>query len=335
MSGRMLRWLWSLTYRAPRAAGPRLTIIRHHRVFVDGDRPLYRLGVSASVLDQQLAFLARLGLGPVGVGEALARLENGGSRRVVAMTFDDGYRDNVTGALPLLLRHGARATFYLTAGLMEERRAPWWDVLASVLERTDAPRLDWSVAGRPVRLGRAGSADRGRALAALVPRLRVPPAEQRGRLEQLAARLGVRDPVPCALATWDEARALPEAGMEVGAHTLSHPLLDLLPPGEQEREIAGSVELIEHRLGRRPTGFAYPGGRYDRTSVAIVERLGLGHAVTNRRGDNPWPPARYELRRRGLSEGACLAPGGQFSRRLALAELEGAFDCLRGVEAPS
>ena len=315
MNGRLVRWLMSLAH-VPRGRDTRLTIIRHHRVYPDGQHPLYRLGVSDSVLDQQLRLLRQLGLAPVSVTEGLARLAEGG-RRVVAMSFDDGYADNVELALPLLTRNGARATFYLTAGLIEERRAPWWDVLAHAIESA-APGVVLLTATELLRRKLAG--------------MRATPAERDRTLEALRANLGVSVTAPCELATWPQAARLLEAGMEVGAHTMSHPHLSLLPADEQRREIEGSRDLIAQRLGVTPAGLAYPGGDHNADTVRICEAIGLAYAVTTRAGDVAPGDPRYELRRRGLSEGACLGPDGHFSNRLARAELDGAFDRLRGVE---
>lgn len=153
--------------------------------------------------------------------------------------------------------------------------------------------------------------------------------EQAERVASLRAAAGVTSNAPCELATWEELGALIRAGMEVGAHTLSHPFLSLLPAAEQESEIAGSVERIALRLGVRPRGLAYPAGDYDGHSLAAAARAGLEHAVTTHPGDNDAQTARFELRRRGLPEGACLGPAGRFSSHMTLAELDGAFDAWR------
>ncbi len=333
MSGRTLRWLLSFAHRARVPTAPaRLTIVRHHRVYPDGHRPLYHLGVGERVLAGQLDMLRALDLAPLTVSEGLARLASERSGHWVALSFDDGYADNVELALPLLRASGARATFYLTAGLMDERRAPWWDELAYLLESTAAETLEAAASGAtPLPL--SGREARRRALRSLLPALRLEPERQRETLARLRETLAVGEPAPCALATWDQAARLAEAGMELGAHTLSHPFLSLLPRADQEREIRGSIELIERRLGLAPRGLAYPGGDHDASSVALAEAAGLAHAVTTRAGDNGPAAPRFELRRRGLSEGSCLAPGGRFSRRLARAELDGAFDRMRRAEA--
>ncbi|TMQ70805.1 MAG: hypothetical protein E6K80_07385 [Candidatus Eisenbacteria bacterium] len=333
MSGRAVRWLWSLLRPALPASGrePRLTILRHHRVYPNGARPLYRLGVSAAVLEAQVAMLRGLGLGPCTVEEGLAHLAEGRPGQWVAMTFDDGYADNVERALPILEAAGSRATFYLTAGLIEERRAPWWDRVVHALERARRPALQgsWDDSGRarPLRDAR----ERRRALPAVLRRLRAGPAEQDARLRSLEAMLEVESQAPCELATWDQARVLVEAGMEIGAHTWSHPFLDRLDRAGQEREIGSSLRMIEQRLGARVSGLAYPGGAYDAVSIEVARCSGLAYAVTTRAGDNGPATEPFALRRRGFDEGMCLGPDGRFSRRLARAELDGAFDALRGV----
>jgi len=321
----------SFGHRSRPVRAPRLTIIRHHRVFADGEEALYRIGVSESVLAGQLALLARLGHVPVTLSEGLARLAEGRPGRWVAMTFDDGYADNVERALPLLEAHGARATFYLTAGLMETRRAPWWDDLA---HRISAPALGtvrFEHAGGAWTLDLASPEGRAAALDRLLPEFREPPEQREARLEALGRATGVTAPAPCLLATWDEAARLAERGMEIGAHTMRHPHLSLLDPEAQRAEIGDSVALIEARLGVRPSGLAYPGGDYDARTLEVVRSLGLSHAVTTRAGDAGPDSPPFELRRRGLSEGACLGPNGRFSARLTRAELEGAFDRLRGT----
>lgn len=331
MSVRALRWLASLLPYPDDGRTASLVIIRHHRVYGVEERPLYRLGVSEAVLRAQLSLLARRGLVPVTVSQGLARLASGEPCRTVAMSFDDGYADNVRRALPLLAVAGARATFFLTAGLIEERRAPWWDELVHLLVATRAARLEHD--GRIHEL--ADEAGRGRTLRALLPAFRVSSVDQRTLLDDLARRLGVANHAPCELATWEECGVLRTAGMEVGAHTLTHPFLSTLPAAGQQAEIGGSFELIERRLGVRPHGFAYPGGDHNAASVVAAHAAGATWAVTTRAGENRAGAPAFELLRRGLSEGACLGPGGRFSARLMLAELDGRFERLRARRVPA
>jgi peptidoglycan/xylan/chitin deacetylase (PgdA/CDA1 family) len=90
--------------------------------------------------------------------------------------------------------------------------------------------------------------------------------------------------------------------------------------------------LIERRLGLRPRGLAYPGGDHDDASVAAAAAAGAW-AVTTLAGENDRATPAHRLRRRGLSEGACLGPTGRFSARLMRAELDGVFEPLRARRA--
>lgn len=331
MSGAWLRWLLSLPVwgGAVPAGDARLTVVRHHRVYAASARPLYRLGVTGAVLEAQIATCVSAGLTPITVEEGLAWLDSGARGWRVAFSFDDGYRDNLEVALPLLERHGARATLYLATGLMRERRAPWWDELAHVL--TEAPpsraAIEWG--GVRAELALERPAGRSEALRALLPLLRVPPSEQRQRLDDLRHVLRVGTEAPCELATLAEAARWAEAGMELGAHTRHHPFLSLLDEESQREEIAGSAADIRDGLGARVTGLAYPNGDHDGATIRAVRAAGLAYAVTTRSGDIERGSERFTLPRRGLPEGAVLGPRGRFSARMTHAELAGRFDRMR------
>lgn len=337
MNGRTLRWLLSFLAGpwSPRSGPARLTIVRHHRVYADGERALYHLGVSESALRGQVQACVAAGAVPCTVREGLARLARGERGHAVAFSFDDGYADNVTRALPVLRAADAKATFYLAAGLMDTRTAPWWDELTFVLEHATRPAARFEADGAAAELEVASPTGRRAALRALLPLLRVAPAEQRARLDRLRAALGVTAPAPCELAEWPLAARLAEAGMEVGAHTLTHPFLTTLPAAEQHREIAESAALARARTGADVTGLAYPVGDHDARTIEAARAAGLAYAVTTAAGDcRPGTPA-FELPRRALPEAASSGPDGRTSARMVRAEMQGAFDRLRGrrVEA--
>jgi peptidoglycan/xylan/chitin deacetylase (PgdA/CDA1 family) len=216
---------------------------------------------------------------------------------------------------------------------MERREPAWWDSVADALERTRVPSLEWQGATGLVRMPLTTRAERVRALRAVLPDFRLETGLRAKRIAAMRVALAVSEPARCELMTWKEAVALRDAGMEIGAHTLSHPHLSLLDPARLREEIVGSVEIISQRLGLRPAGLAYPGGDFDARTVEAAATAGLAYAVTTRPGCNRRGSHRFELRRRGFPEGACLGPGGRFSPRLAMAELDGAFDWVRGVLA--
>jgi peptidoglycan/xylan/chitin deacetylase (PgdA/CDA1 family) len=212
---------------------------------------------------------------------------------------------------------------------MESRVAPWWDQLAHALESGRRAQARVRLGAEELELERATPAGRARALRALLPLLRLTPAEQGERLAALCAALDAPALAPCELATWEQAQPLVPAAMEVGAHTLTHPFLSLLPADAQQRQIGDSAVLIRERLGAEVTGVAYPNGDHDERTIEAARACGLAYAVSTRAGDCTSASPMFALPRRALPEGACVGPGGRFSERMTRAELNGAFDRLR------
>jgi peptidoglycan/xylan/chitin deacetylase (PgdA/CDA1 family) len=236
--------------------------------------------------------------------EALVEAADAGRlpRNAVAITFDDGYRDNLTSAAPILARHGLPATIFLATGLIGTSVVSWFDELALAFKHGRAPSLTapW---GEPLSL--ATVTERLRSLARVLTRLKAYTDEQRrvavdGLLERLD---GVdRRPLRDLMLTWDGVRALRAAGFSVGGHTVTHPILAQLDPERAREEIVGCRRMIEDACGAPPAAFAYPNGSaadYTPAVVRIVRDAGFACAVTTRAGMNTRLTPRYELHRGG------------------------------------
>jgi peptidoglycan/xylan/chitin deacetylase (PgdA/CDA1 family) len=238
-------------------------VLNHHRI---GDRrhtpwdpAVFSAG--ADQLDRELGTLARLTevIGPDELEHAL----HGGPGRRVLITFDDGYRDNYELALPLLRGHGLTATFFLASGFLDERRAAWWDEVAWIVRHGERP---------------GGDGDTEAAIATLIARYKTLPAgEGEHFLEDLARRRGSgRCPPEASQAlwmTWEMARELRAAGMSIGGHTVTHPVLAGLPRERQREEIAGCAQRLREELGEPMRWFAYPVGACDSFTDVTAELL--------------------------------------------------------------
>jgi peptidoglycan/xylan/chitin deacetylase (PgdA/CDA1 family) len=182
----------------------------------------------------------------------------------VAITFDDGYLDNYTRALPILKRHDAKAIFFLPTAYIEERRVYWWDRVAYIVKRSTRAtielefpsRLEISLANRKLAVDRIlrlvktqQPLDLERFLQELANSARVP--WSRAMEQTFADRL---------LLTWDHVRQLRNAGMDVQSHTRTHRVLQTLRPDELSDELAGSRADLERELGEPTRALAYPVG---------------------------------------------------------------------------
>jgi peptidoglycan/xylan/chitin deacetylase (PgdA/CDA1 family) len=239
-----------------------LLALTYHRIGTPGDTPLDRAMWDATLedFDAQIACLARNFdvVGPEDVGPRAAG-------RHVLITFDDGYRDNYTHALPILRAHGATATFFLTTGFLDRPRLSWWDEVA------------WMV--------RTSGGD-GAEIPVLLDRVKALPGTPREDfLDRLGETTGAgRAPADAAEGqwmTWRMARDLLAAGMTVGGHTVSHPILARLDEAAQRAEVLECRARIEAELGVPMRWFSYPNGdrgSFDERTRAIVREAGVALA---------------------------------------------------------
>jgi peptidoglycan/xylan/chitin deacetylase (PgdA/CDA1 family) len=209
------------------------------------------------------------------------------SGRRVAITFDDGYADNAHVARPILESIGAPATFYITAGNIGTDRWFWWDSLASlVLTSRGIDRLPVDIDGDLAYLDLGSEEQRLRSHSMLHKRMRqLPSATIEQILGELGSRLGVvyASEIGDRAVTGEELRSLSSDLFEIGAHSMSHPLLSARSLDEQRNEIVDSRTRLESMIGMPVTSFSYPFGGNDAfndDTVRLVLQAGYGTACT-------------------------------------------------------
>ena len=264
----------------------RMIILIYHRVH-PGPDPMFPAEPTPEVFRWQMELLASHAC-PLGLSEAAVRLRDGTlPPRAVAVTFDDGYADNAEIAAPILREVGVPATFFVSTGFLDGGRM-WNDTVIESVRIAKGPAIDLRVMGLGARESVGGWTERRdvarRALAAIKHR----PQIERQRLADAVAEQ-VDAALPDALMmTGDQVRGLAEAGFEIGAHTVSHPILRVLDEPQARTEVEESRRFLEKLTGRRVGLFAYPNGRrgedYGERDVEIVRDAGFQAAVSTNRG---------------------------------------------------
>jgi peptidoglycan/xylan/chitin deacetylase (PgdA/CDA1 family) len=213
--------------------------------------------------------------------------------RPVALTFDDGYRDNLEVAVPLLEDLGFPATFFLVPGLLSHDVRPWWEVLGWGFARARPAVVHWDGRALPTR-GRQGR----RAFRWLAERLKV--LDLATREERVDELLGLLQPEGQGaddrlFLDWAGARELVRRGFSVGSHSIRHAILSREHPQEQARDLAASRTQLEAELGVRVPLLAYPNGTrmdYDERTMRAAALAGHTHALGAHAGINrPSTPA--------------------------------------------
>ena len=278
-----------------RRSHPQAIILMYHRVGQKDVDP-WDLCVTPENFEAHLQVLKQH-MQPTSLRElAIAQQNQTLPDRAVAITFDDGYADNLYQAKPLLAKYNIPATVFIATGYTQDHREFWWDALARALLQpgTLPPKLQLALNGEPKTwtLGNATTyshkqhqADRS-LLAWKAPRgsrlhfyhqiwAALQPLPEPQRQTALAEILQWAQTKPHESSHRpmhpEELKQLEAAGLvTIGAHTVNHPALSKQTPQEQQREIADSRAYLEQLLNHSVDTFAYPFGAYQPETVPLL-----------------------------------------------------------------
>ncbi len=220
--------------------------------------------------------------------------------QAVLVTFDDGYRDFLVHAWPVLCRYKVPAILFVPTGFPGTGQAFWWDALYdAIFQTTKLKFMEPRVGTLPLRT----PLERWRAVRWLNRDLqRLKPAEIERVLDNLRAELEVPPPIPAPVLTWDELRHLVSKGLTVAPHTRSHPALPTLTPQEMAEEIAGGYMDLLRELGHAYPLFSYPLGLFDQRVHSVLQANKILAAFTSTPGLNTLGQANpLKLRRRAIN----------------------------------
>ncbi|MDO8450867.1 MAG: polysaccharide deacetylase family protein [Rhodoferax sp.] len=283
---------------SPGGTRARLSILIFHRVLSQQD-PLFPGEQDVRRFNDVLSWVARW-FQVMPLDEAALRLGAGTlPARAAAITFDDGYADNATNALPILERHGMPATFFVATSFLDGGRM-WNDSIIESVRAFRGNRLDLSDAG----LGayHLDSIDERRmAIEALLGQIKyLDPNERREAVAcvQQSASGALPDDL---MMSSKQVLQLRQAGMQIGAHTCSHPILARLSDGDALNEIIGSKAALESLLQEPVSLFAYPNGKPGKDYLAkhalMVQQAGFKAAVSTASGVSSLGSDRFQLPR--------------------------------------
>jgi len=211
------------------------------------------------------------------------------SNKCIVVTFDDGYKDNLTIASPILQKYGVPATFFIATGYINTDHMKWEDQLSCWVRRSNAETVSLNLPSGEVSFKIDNEKNKFRAINALVKVLgSLNKSEREQALHELREQLNVKlTDEADVMMTWDDARQLADIqGYSVGSHTVTHQHLTRIPPEEARWELTNSKAQLEKEIGRPVTLFSYPKGDFNDAVIAAVQNAGYKSAGTIEYGQN-------------------------------------------------
>lgn len=210
---------------------------------------------------------------------------------IAAITIDDGYSDAYEIAFPLLRARNLPATVFVVTDFVDQKRWLWTDKLRYLVEHAGARSIEGTLDQSEFCVEFESSDSVFCAADKVNSRLKaVGDGEKEAAIARMAAAFGIELPaVPpreYASVTWEQMREMSAAGIEIGSHTATHPILPNVDIEHVRRELVESRERIAAEIGRAVDLFCYPNGNYDEAVMREVERAGYRCAVTVESGLN-------------------------------------------------
>jgi len=341
---RWLKWLLSIgfyysgifvfTLLLRRLSGKRLSILTFHRVTSDEGCEgcgLPTINISQSNFQRLIDFVGKY-FRVVSVEDILDRQNFYAQKwtHCALLTFDDGYEEVFSRAIPLLAERGFPSVLFIPTAAIDKGYGFWWDLLYTKLTDSTlilSKQIDKAFSSNAAiqKLGVAlSTSDKERKIAVLsfIDELQLINPELRDRtlsclFELLGLELEKDVSLQPKLLTWEKVKRCREQKMTVGAHTVNHEFLTSISANDALSEITESKDILERRLNGSVLTFSYPGGRYDEGTLRIMKKSSYHCAFTSDEGLNSVKTDIFQLKRINISDDNLVGPRGGFSRAIA------------------
>jgi len=292
-----------------RAAHPKFVVLCYHRVGMHGI-PLFS-ELPPEVFEAQMRYVGER-YRVLSLDDLCEEMDKPTRKAdAVAVTFDDGYRDLHTHALPVLRKYQIPATIFLPVASIETGQVPWYDRIFLALKVFPKDELE-IVLDRPWSFRLGSSHARLRAATEIIQYLRTLPDVRRkeycSTLEEQV--ILPQDELKDRMLTWDLIRAMYREGINFGSHTMTHPVVSQLTNFQLESELGESKQVLEQRIGGPALHFAYPFGQpadCGTAALPLLVRNGYRSAATTIEGTNEPGDSRYQLCRSQVGNERSLA----------------------------
>ena len=265
------------------SSGQCLPVLIYHQVLPEVD-PMRPFEINRAQFEKQMQWVSSY-FNPVPLYEGIERLKSQQLKPgSIAVTFDDGYENNYSVALPIMKKYGVHGTFFVASDFLNGG-VMWNDAILEAVRGMQPGSFDLTHLGLSKYSIPESNARFEVALDILSSLKHLPFEERHKKVEIITANTKLPGDL---MMTSDMVRGLDQQGMEVGGHTKSHPILTTLDSIGVEEQIKGNKEYLEGVIGHKLRCFAYPNGKpgqdYDLSISSIVNKVGYELAVSTSAG---------------------------------------------------
>jgi peptidoglycan/xylan/chitin deacetylase (PgdA/CDA1 family) len=288
------------------------SILVYHSISHDGCGVFCDNIVHVRKFEEQISFLKK-NYKIVPLTSLIERLQDGGEvpSNWVVLTFDDGYKDNVQHAAPLISKYKIPATMFIITGVVLDNRKLFYDEIQGIIDNTDIKEICLNVSGRKFKYDLSTKKKKNDAVLNLVLGMREKNSEElndiMNNLRVLCGVTADRQGSKSAYLSEEDLAFLTNSGIEIGSHTKNHRNLITLTERELNEEIKDSKKILDE-MHSDVTSFSYPFGKRSTYNLFIknmVKHAGYTSAVTTNFGKVTPESDRYELPRIGVRN-TCL-----------------------------
>jgi peptidoglycan/xylan/chitin deacetylase (PgdA/CDA1 family) len=253
----------------------------------------------------------------------------------IVVTFDDGYRNNLTHAWPVLSKYNVPAIVFVSVGHVEQRKCFWFDRLDYAVQQYVAAGGKYcELGGERIKLDITNRTTLQASIKSVIFKIKelsgsdaeaMSVAEKTISELEAASGKSLTDIIDedswCGVISWDGLREASKKGMSIGSHTVDHARVGLLGEEAARWQLNESKRMIEEKLHQSCDYFCYPNGSYTQETLHLVREAGYKAALTTREGGNQPGEDLYQLKRVHIPQGRtpqeALAVASGFSIKLS------------------
>ncbi len=283
---------------------PKSFVLMYHRV-TELEIDPWDLAVSMENFEEQLIVLKKA-YNVISMDELIEAKKNRKLKdRTIAITFDDGYKDNYTVAYPILAKYELPATFFISSAYIESQKEFWWDKLIRfILTDTDLPgKLELKTVDKYWKIRQDNSEKQARLdffmdvwgeIVQMHPNLR---EQVLSEIEEWSKHDNNKKPDHLPMSKTELVDLAQHPLITIGGHTNNHAALSYLEHDDQREEIQNGKQWLEELLKKPIAGFSYPNGSYNSDTLSLMAQSGFKYACTTEEYRNSSYISDYKLPR--------------------------------------